>query len=114
MVDRGFKKLKGKTIKDIRVDAINSVRILCSDGTVFTLDADDTHHGIGIPQLTKEPKKLTEFPKPVRAKKTVTATIPVTPKAAQVTKTAAEYCWPFPTYESMREHGKTVELPLKK
>ena len=106
MEDRGFKKLKGKTIKDIRIDAVNSVRLLCEDGTVFTIDADDTFHGIGVPRLTRESKKLEAFPKPVREKKF--SPVPAAPKLP----TELGDAWPFPKSDDF-VMGKPKVEPLK-
>ena len=40
MKSRGFMALKGKTIKNIRVSAVNEVQILCEDGTLFFLETE--------------------------------------------------------------------------
>lgn len=61
MSDQGFKKLKGKTIKDVRVDGINLVRLLCDDGTVFVLDSDELFLGIAVLNLSKQEEKLETF-----------------------------------------------------
>lgn len=61
MSDQGFKKLKGKTIKDVRVDGINCVRLLCDDGTVFVLDSDELFLGIAVLNLSKLEEKLETF-----------------------------------------------------
>ena len=99
MDDRGFKKLKGKTIKEIRTDAVNEVKILCTDGTVFTIDTDESFHGIGVARLTKEKAKLESLPKPPRKKRDPLEL--VTPPIVEDVRDA----WPFPKYENM---------PLKK
>lgn len=94
MEDRGFKKLKGKTIKEVRVDAVNEVKILCTDGTFFTIDADEQFHGIGMPRLTKEKGKLEKLPRPPRKPAEVAQT-PVPPLDIPA--------WPFPKYADQKE-----------
>jgi hypothetical protein len=82
--DRGFNKLKGKTIKAVRVDAINQILLLCDDGTLFEITDGG---GISI-ILEKHKEKLDALP---RRKKTdlfgLTDTV----------DTSAISDWPFPS-----------------
>jgi hypothetical protein len=61
---RGFKKLKGKTIKDVRTNAINEVEILCEDGTYFTIDGDTGPFGLPVISLDKKKGTHTNLPEP--------------------------------------------------
>lgn len=88
MKDRGFNKLKGKTIKEVDAGALNQVLLLCDDGTVFEVNTEVVQLGIIEVSLVRRKEKLDKLPK---------RTKPVPVMAA----------WPYP------EEAK-VEKPKKK
>ena len=64
--DRGFKELKGKTIKSVNTTAINQVLLHCEDGTVFEINVESWWHSLPIIELTRQSPLVSNHDEPIR------------------------------------------------
>ena len=55
---RGFEKFVGKTIVSVDSSSINVVHFTFSDGTVVSVDAEESHYGIPILAVNEDWIKL--------------------------------------------------------
>ena len=78
-----LKKLKGKTIQNVEVDGVNSVRLSTADGNVYVLDTIMGISGIPVLQLTKE--------------KAVGRKLKSKGEMVPGVKMGKDAAWPFPT-----------------
>lgn len=70
--DRGFKKLKGRTIKEVEAGPLNQVLLLADDGTVIEINAELGPFDIPVISMKLRKEKLDKLPphkkpKPVMA-----------------------------------------------